>query len=90
MQAVMPTGVCLLNIFDVGPSKAAQDFCPFLNKYCKQSLNIACYSGTRDLEKLKKEFAEKCDHHYYRSKKYQLLKPLSGCTQNTNLDSNLC
>ena len=85
MQAVMPTGVCLLNIFDVGPSKAAQAFCPFLNKYCKRSVNIACYSGIRDLEELKKEFVEKCDHHYYHSKKYQLLKPLSGCIHKTQI-----
>ena len=78
IQAVMPNGVCLLNIFDVGSSRAAQAFCPFLNKYCKQSLNIACYNAM-DADILKIELAEETDHQYYQSKKYQLLKPLSGC-----------
>ena len=85
MQAVMPTGVCLLNIFDVGPSKAAQAFCPFLNQYCQRSMNIACYEGSRDSEELKKEFAEKSDHQYYQSKTYQLLKPLSGCKHKSQI-----
>ena len=79
MQKVMPTGVCLLNLFDLGPSKAARDFSPFLNKYCKQSLNITCFSRERDAEALKKELASETDHDYYQSLTHQLIKPLTGC-----------
>ena len=79
MQKVMPTGVCLLNLFDLGPSKAARDFSPFLNKYCKQSLNITCFNRERDAEALKKELASETDHDYYQSLTHQLIKPLTGC-----------
>ena len=84
-RAVVPTGVCLLNIFDIGNSKAAQDFCPILSKYCKRSVHVACYSGTRDAEVLKKELAKENDQHYFQSTKYKLLKQMSGCTHNEQI-----
>ena len=79
MQKVMPTGVCLINLFDFGPSKAARDFSPFLNKYCKQSLNITCFNRERDAEALKKELTSETVHDYYQSLTHQLIKPLTGC-----------
>ena len=31
-RKVVPTGVCLINLFDIGPCEAAQDLLPFINK----------------------------------------------------------
>ena len=45
LQEVMPTGVCLLNLFDFGPSKAAHDILQVLRKYCKRSFNIVYYDS---------------------------------------------
>ena len=78
LQAVLPSGVGLLNIFNVGNCKAAHDFRPFLNKYCKRSVNIACYNSGKNVQVLK-EFDEENDQNYYSSTKCKLLKQLSGC-----------
>ena len=80
MQAVMPTGVGLLNVYDIGPSKAAKEFLPFINKYCKRALNIACYNSENDAPVLKKELLpeDEAHQHGYQSRKYQLLRQLCG------------
>ena len=77
VRDIMPTGVCLLNIFDVGPCKAAQDLLPFINKYCKHTVNFACYDSIKDGGTLEKEFSEDTTDHY-QSLRYQLMRQLCG------------
>ena len=84
-KKVVPSGVCLLNIFNIKDSQAAQDFQPFLSKYCKQSVNIACYDCTNDTEALKELAAKEDDHHCFNSTKGKLLKQLSGCIHKEQL-----
>ena len=61
---VLQTGICLLNVFDVGPSKAMYEFLPFLNRYCKSAMNLVCYSAHRDANKLHKPLDEsECGAH---------------------------
>ncbi len=78
LQEAIPIGLGLINIFDIGPGKAVQDFLPFLNHYCKKTVNVACYDSSRDTKVLMTEFNDnKCCHHY-ESEKYPLLKQLCG------------
>ncbi len=77
VQDVMATGVCLINILDVGPCKAAQDLLPYINEYCKQTITFACYDSMRDTETLKKEFSKDTTENYH-SLKYQLMQQLLG------------
>ena len=74
---VIPAEASLINVFDVGPSRAAQDFLPFLNKYCKRSLHLTCYNETTDADKLQEELSKDPQHEDSRSN--QLLKQLKGC-----------
>ena len=78
LQAAIPIGLGLINVFDVGPGKAAQDFLPFLNHYCKRTVNVACYDSSRDTKVLMTEFSDKTCCHHYESEKYPLLKQLCG------------
>ena len=71
----VPTGVSLVNVFDIGPSQAAQDFVPFLNKYCSRSMNLTCYSDTQDEADLNKEL----DGIIKNSKSSQMFQQLKGC-----------
>lgn len=36
-------GISLINILDIGTGQGVQDFLPFLNQYCKQSMHLTCY-----------------------------------------------
>ncbi len=71
----VPTGVSLVNAFDVGPSQAAQDFVPFLNKYCRRSMHLTCYSDTLDDVDISKEL----DGTIKNSKCSQMFRQLKGC-----------
>ena len=57
-QFVLQTGICFLNIFDVGPSKAMYEFLPFLNRYCRKAIKVLCYSGHRDANKIREPLQE--------------------------------
>ena len=72
---VIPEGASVINVFDVGPSKAAQDFLPFMNRYCKRSLHLTCYNPTTDAEELIEESNDGSEN----SKSNQMLKQLKGC-----------
>ena len=76
-QAAIIARVCLLNVFDFGPSTGAQVFLPFFNKYCQRSLNLACYN-TKDGQELLREFTKESGQSHCQSKKHQLMKQLSG------------
>ena len=83
IQAVAPTGISLLNIFDVGPSQAAKDFLPFLNKYCKRAINFSCYNRERDGQALMEDTVSRRGR--YQTKWYQLLRQVCGITENAIL-----
>ena len=76
VQTVAPTGISLVNIFDLGPSQAARDFLPFLNKYCQKAINIACYNSKRDGEDLLMK--ETGENDSYQAKRKQLLRQICG------------
>ena len=50
---LLTPGVSFLTVFNVGPSKAAQNFLPFLGQHCKRSLPLFFSSG-EDLSNLDK------------------------------------
>ena len=63
LKALLELGVTFLNVFNIGQSKAAYNFLPFLGQYCKISLPLffACCSDCTDLcEPLGLECYEEC------------------------------
>ena len=72
------TGVTLVNAYDIGPSQAAQDFVPFLNKYCRRSIHFTCYSDTLDDTDLGRDLDLR--RPYFNNLKCsQMFRQLKGC-----------
>ena len=61
---LLKPGVTLLNVFNIGPSKAAVNFLPFLGQYCKRSLPLFFVSApgsTGFNEPLEPECFKECE-----------------------------
>ena len=62
---LLTPGVTFLTVFNIGPSKAALSFLPFLGQYCKRSLPLFFSSGkdSSNLDKpLEPESYDECGH----------------------------
>ena len=81
LSSLLPTGVALVNIFDIGSCEAPQDLLPFINKYCRRTLNIACYDREQHSRTLVEEFTEGSSDQYH-STKHKLVKQLCGIHKN--------
>ena len=77
-KEIFSTGVTLVNVYDIGPSQAAQDFVPFLNKYCHRSIHLTCYSDTLDDADLGRDLDSR--RPYFNNLKCcQMFRQLKGC-----------
>ena len=77
-KEILSTGVTLVNAYDIGPSQAAQDFVPFLNKYCHRSIHFTCYSDTLDDSELERDL-NSSSPYFNNLKCSQMLRQLKGC-----------
>ncbi len=77
-KEIFSTGVSLVNAYDIGPSQAAQDFVPFLNKYCHRSMHLTCYSDTLDDADLGREL-DSSRPYFNNLKCSQMFRQLKGC-----------
>ena len=77
-KEILSTGVTLVNAYDIGPSQAAQDFVPFLNKYCHRSIHFTCYSDTLDDVDLGGEL-DSSKPYFINLKCSQMFRQLKGC-----------
>ena len=77
-KEIFSTGVTLVNAYDIGRSQAAQDFVPFLNKYCRRSIHFTCYSDTLDDADLGREL-DSSRPYFNNLKCSQMFRQLKGC-----------
>ena len=76
-KKVFSAGVTLVNAYDIGPGQAAQDFVPFLNKYCRRSIHFTCYSDALDAD-LEREL-NSSSPYFNNLKCSQMFRQLKGC-----------
>ena len=77
-KEILSTGVTLVNAYDIGPSQAAQDFVPFLNRYCRRSIHFTCYSDTQDND-MGGELDSRRPYFNNLMKCSQMFRQLKGC-----------